>query len=147
MISQSHKSESGLINAKTESFWGTVRKDRLNKVHVLCFHCNAIKNKNANHSIQKVQNLGNERRDNIPRPKFECQMISQSHIKSESGLINAKTESFWGTVRKDRLNKVHVLCFHCNAIKNKNANHSIQKVQNLGNERREIYKKNSKNEL
>ena len=28
----------------------------------LCFHYHTIKNKNAYHSIQKVQNLGNERR-------------------------------------------------------------------------------------
>ena len=27
---------------------------------MVCFHCHAIKNKNANHSIMKVQNLGNE---------------------------------------------------------------------------------------
>ena len=33
-----------------------------------------------------------------------------------------------------------ILCFDCHAIKNKNANHSIQKVQNLGNQRRWIYK-------
>ena len=30
---------------------------------LLCFHCNAIKNKKANQSIQKVQNQRNERRD------------------------------------------------------------------------------------
>ena len=33
------------------------------------------------------------------------------------------------------------LCFHCHAIKNRIANHSIQKVQNLENERRWVYKK------
>ena len=27
---------------------------------ILCFHCHVIKNKNPNHSIQRVQNLGNE---------------------------------------------------------------------------------------
>ena len=34
------------------------------KTHVLIhgFHCHAIKNINANYLIQKVQNLGNERR-------------------------------------------------------------------------------------
>ena len=31
--------------------------------------------------------------------------------------------------------------FHCHAIKNQIANHSIQKVQNLGNKRRQIYKR------
>ena len=34
-----------------------------------------------------------------------------------------------------------MLCFHCHAIKNRIANHSIQKVQNLENERRWVYKK------
>ena len=34
-----------------------------------------------------------------------------------------------------------VQSFHCHALKNKNANHSIKKVQNLGNERRQMYKK------
>ena len=34
-----------------------------------------------------------------------------------------------------------ILSFHCNAIKNKNSNQSIRKVQNLGNERKKIYKK------
>ena len=31
-------------------------------VSILGFHCHAIKNKIANHSIQKVPNLGNKRR-------------------------------------------------------------------------------------
>ena len=30
-------------------------------LHILCFQCHANENKNANHSIQKVQNLGNIR--------------------------------------------------------------------------------------
>ena len=34
-----------------------------------------------------------------------------------------------------------ILCFHCHAIKNRIANHSIQKAQNLENERRWVYKK------
>ena len=34
-----------------------------------------------------------------------------------------------------------MLCFHCHAIKNRIANHSIQKVQNLENERRWVCKK------
>ena len=29
---------------------------------ILGFHCHAIENKIANHSVQKVQNLGNKRR-------------------------------------------------------------------------------------
>ena len=36
-----------------------------------------------------------------------------------------------------------ILCFHCHAIKDKNANHSVQKVQNLGNGKRYRYKKPS----
>ena len=34
-----------------------------------------------------------------------------------------------------------ILSFHCHAIKIKNSNQSIRKVQNLGNERKKIYKK------
>ena len=45
-----------------------------------------------------------------------CQQGQESHI------AHAKTQS--------------TLCFHCHAIKNKNARQSMQKVQNLGNERR-----------
>ena len=36
-----------------------------------------------------------------------------------------------------------ILCFHCHAIKDKNANHSVQKVQNLGSGKRYRYKKPS----
>ena len=38
------------------------QKSALLKVPILGFHCHAIKNKIANHSIQKVPNLGNKRR-------------------------------------------------------------------------------------
>ena len=38
-------------------------KARYNETRViLCFHYNAIKNKNRNHLMQKVQNLESERR-------------------------------------------------------------------------------------
>ena len=41
-----------------------------------------------------------------------------------------------------------ILCFHCHAIKNKNANQSKQKVQNLGNETEGKYSKSlAKNQI
>ena len=54
------------VNAKVTSCADN-RKTTLKKLPtvratILGFHCHAIKNKIANHSIQKVPNLGNKRR-------------------------------------------------------------------------------------
>ena len=38
------------------------------------FHCHAIKNKIANHSIQKVQNLGNKKKRSI------CEALAKNHV-------------------------------------------------------------------
>ena len=45
------------------------------------FHCHAIKNKIANHSIQKVQNLGNKRRQMCKRPRQESGLCDISYAR------------------------------------------------------------------
>ena len=45
------------------------------------FHCHAIKNKIANHSIQKVQNLGNKRRQMCKRPRQESGVCDISYAR------------------------------------------------------------------
>ena len=45
------------------------------------FHCHAIKNKIANHSIEKVQNLGNKRRQMCKRPRQESGLCDISYAR------------------------------------------------------------------
>ena len=45
------------------------------------FHCHAIKNKISNHSIQKVQNLGNKRRYTCKRPRLESGLCDISYAR------------------------------------------------------------------
>ena len=48
--------------ALTANFSLVKGENRLAVYCILGFHCHAIENKIANHSVQKVQNLGNKRR-------------------------------------------------------------------------------------
>ena len=48
---------------------------------VQSFHCHALKNKNANHSIKKVQNLGNERRQMYKKPRQESSLCDISYAE------------------------------------------------------------------
>ena len=45
------------------------------------FHCHAITNKISNHSIQKVQNLGNKRRYICKRPRLESGLCDISYAR------------------------------------------------------------------
>ena len=52
------------------------------------FHCHAIKNKIANHSIQKVQNLGKKRTQICIRPRQESGLCDISYARlSENRFI------------------------------------------------------------
>ena len=48
---------------------------------VQSIHCHALKNKNANHSIKKVQNLGNERRQMYKKPRQESSLCDISYAR------------------------------------------------------------------
>ena len=58
----------GVINANADQVMleDTVKlvsilsKESSRVLAILCFHCHVIKNKDRNHSIQKVENLGSE---------------------------------------------------------------------------------------
>ena len=43
---------------------------------IFCFHCHAIKNKNANQSIQKVQKMGNETEDRYSKSLAKNQVCA-----------------------------------------------------------------------
>ena len=72
---------------------------------VQSIHCHALKNKNANHSMKKVQNLGNERRQMYKKPRQESSLCDISYARySEKRFIqifealygDAMLVSHWG---------------------------------------------------
>ena len=62
-----------------------------------------------------------------------------SHLYKKKNPLRPSKNWEWRSCAFSKLQTM--LCFHCHAIKNRIANHSIQKVQNLENERRWVCKK------
>ena len=69
-------------------------------------------------------------------PVHESGPWSRSKVRVHGPLVHVLSSPDDKGAHEEGAGKSFSFYCHCHAIENKNANHSIQEVQNLGNERR-----------